>query len=1343
MTAIVIAVGAVTASAAEGFHIYVSPSEHDDRLHAGISDTGVWDSLEEAADYLHSHVFPSLEADGARTYVIDTVYSLEYALNKYPADTGRVRSLLKKGQLAVSGNYIAYSSNHHEQETVVRFVTYAKWYLRNHFGYDAKFIKRPDSPGFTPQTGQIYSKAGVDLFVNNRLTYLTSSHYWDWVGLDGTKTLTLHPHYDYGIHATSIYDPNKKGLDSFPRYTPAASRYGHRLFDRLSAKNWPGNIAWVMAGSDNSMPNIPNVQAFVNGWNAEPGQDKPMKMSNLTDFLSEVRSHVSSGKIRPEKCARWGIGWGIRQDDDTFPPFMHLNDARRRMLDLEKVASLCEILGLSSYPTSEIQEDWGKILFGRDHSNLGYIRVIDSTNRRSLSDVARVAEDRIRRLLHDRLTKLANAVDYARPGTPVLVFNTLNWSRTEPVELQLTLRSRTYKAVDPTGSEVPLQAISSTDLPDGNTLHRFLLMATDVPSLGYKVFYVVPGKSSVHTDVSAVAGRIENRFYRVVVDSAGFRSICDKELGRELVARNRISTYQKTQTGETVNFGEVVSSKFFDGPVHHFRPFNYLKKGSLISRMVVDNFRVVETGPFRATIRINAHLETERIVITTSLYQGSKRIGLKYELVRSGAMLDGNQDGEPDYVTIPLPLNMSDDMKQQFGVVYGSMDNPVLADVAEGTGGGSPIGVQWPTQPAAPGKIISGGFSSHQQAQNVRGHIGYRWNRHTDRKQIHQWTDVREPDDSFGVTIAHPGVIQYERLNFVAPVLCAWEPGLRAWGVNYENGVPFPEPGDRKIFMKSVPGENYTASLFLRSHQGSWDTSQAYKLGSETNYPLLVGYPDTRSGSQLDESASFLGLTPDSAPRQIPGRFTTRHTRTRILCGTPSDRSCLNRVVFVRPSSGKEPMQGDLDMCNVGPVKSKLFVLLLVVSTLMCTADAEAETIRAASCSQQDVQKAVDAASDGDTVVVPAGAATWTTSDRNLPAVLVSRKGSEKEITLHGAGIDQTIITDSTGSQCFQVAIKSSESRIYSAVKQKPLRITGFTFKGNGGNAVILLDAPEKWRIDNCRFEDSGRSLIVGGFGVIDHCVFDKKENGQCIFVSHSGFAGGSYGDGSWSSPLTLGTQNAVYIEDCTFNYYSQSPNAALDACQGARLVFRHNTLINAWLGNHGTESSGRGRSVRSYEIYNNTFKMEIKKWHFTAMFLRGGTGVIFGNIVTGGYTNVILANNYRSTRAYAPWGKCDGSSRWDGNQEPNGYPAIDQIGRSTDSGPGTRQELDPLYEWRNTLNGEDADIAVADNPAVRRHIKAGRDFHNDTEKSGYTAFVYPHPLVQKNGASPRTGPNK
>jgi polygalacturonase len=35
--------------------------------------------------------------------------------------------------------------------------------------------------------------------------------------------------------------------------------------------------------------------------------------------------------------------------------------------------------------------------------------------------------------------------------------------------------------------------------------------------------------------------------------------------------------------------------------------------------------------------------------------------------------------------------------------------------------------------------------------------------------------------------------------------------------------------------------------------------------------------------------------------------------------------------------------------------------------------------IHAASCSQEDVQAAIDAANDGDTVSVPAGTCTWTT----------------------------------------------------------------------------------------------------------------------------------------------------------------------------------------------------------------------------------------------------------------------------------------------------------------------------------------------------------------------------
>lgn len=206
---------------------------------------------------------------------------------------------------------------------------------------------------------------------------------------------------------------------------------------------------------------------------------------------------------------------------------------------------------------------------------------------------------------------------------------------------------------------------------------------------------------------------------------------------------------------------------------------------------------------------------------------------------------------------------MSNEIKQQFGVVYGSIDNPVLADIPEGLEA-STTGIQWPTQPAASGRIIEDGFSKHQKAMKVRSHIAYRFNRQTDKKRVLEWTDVQESDSSWGITIAHSGVLQYERLNFVAPVLASWEPGLRNWGKRYEKGVSLYDPDSPKIYTKSIPGKNYSVDLLLRSHKGSWNDTQAYKLGSEKNYPLMVGYPRITGSGYLPEEKSLIRLDQES-----------------------------------------------------------------------------------------------------------------------------------------------------------------------------------------------------------------------------------------------------------------------------------------------------------------------------------------------------------------------------------------------------------------------------------------------------------------------------------------------
>ncbi len=237
---------------------------------------------------------------------------------------------------------------------------------------------------------------------------------------------------------------------------------------------------------------------------------------------------------------------------------------------------------------------------------------------------------------------------------------------------------------------------------------------------------------------------------------------------------------------------------------------------------------------------------------------------------------------------------------------------------------------------------------------------------------------------------------------------------------------------------------------------------------------------------------------------------------------------------------------------------------------------------------------------DGDLVFVPAGNCSWTTSQARTPSVEIN----DKRITLQGAGIDQTTITDETGSDAFEQALA-----IY-VTPGKFVRVTGFTFQGghpDEWHGFLNIWGPptccSDFRLDHFRMADTiNHAIEVGNaIGVIDHCQFDGDVGG--ILVK------GEYpGDAARQSILDLGSKNAVYIEDCNFDFQTTF-RAAVDAQSGGRFVFRHNTLNDTYAVNHGTETGYPERGAYSFEIYENNFA-STADW-FTAMFLRGGTGVV------------------------------------------------------------------------------------------------------------------------------------
>jgi alpha-mannosidase len=609
----------------------------------------VRNTFRSALDMMHEYPTFHYSASSARAY--------EWMEEKYPQLFQEIQQRVKEGRWeVVGGMWVEPDLNMPGGESLTRQILIGKRYFKKKFGVDVKIGWNPDSFGYSWQLPQIYKKSGIDYFVTQKLlwahefTTFPYKLFW-WEAPDGSKLLTYFPH-DYGSlmepipmaedvaeWTPSIYHDEKKDLQMMYLYGVGDHGGGptRTMLDQATRLMQPGVV-------------FPKVEFSTAGSffsELEKQQPPPPIPSWKHELYFQYHRGVFTTQAETKKL--------IRHTEET-------------LLDAEKYASLAHLYG-RAYPQEEFTSAWKGLLFDQFHDIMpgSGIAVNYLDAKRDLEVVERTGNQ----ILSGSLEEIAARIDTEGSGTPVVVYNSLSWPRTEVIEaeVQTPIAVHNVEVVDSVGSIVPSQLLANDP---GTHRVRFLLQAR-VPAFGFATFFVRPARKAqpLRSVVSATSEGLESAFFRVQIDphSGCISSLYDKRSKFEALAPARSDSGGPT----TTVCGNLLQA-FVDQPKEYDAwniDADFEKHYWNVDK--ADEVKVMETGPLRAVVRVKQHFQNSSFVQDITLYSGVPRVDVK---------MQAEWNEKHILLKVAFPVNAQSE-RATYEIPFGSIERPTTRTTLE------------------------------------------------------------------------------------------------------------------------------------------------------------------------------------------------------------------------------------------------------------------------------------------------------------------------------------------------------------------------------------------------------------------------------------------------------------------------------------------------------------------------------------------------------------------------------------------------------------------------------------------------------------------------------------
>jgi alpha-mannosidase len=596
--------------------IHVVPHFHYDPV--WIEDQRTY--TRRAFDLVLEYLRACREDEGYR-FMLSEIDYVKPFLGAYSDEREFVRELVEAGRVQVGGAYGQPNEMSIQGESIIRNIVYGRRYYEAALGGNSQVYMPLDVFGHCVQLPQIAVKAGFQAVVWSKdmagarpLCYALAPN--------GKGLLQKHEHYWYGPGSFEEF------LDTVCDGLEKQAALGVRQDLRLLGGDMAPPPAWLTGRSGELAT-----------------RDPAILISTAQQYLEAVRpeAHFRAAAIPlvGRDFSWYHMGTAVSRAELKIANRL----AENRLLSAEKWATLAALTG-ARYPELALDKAWRQLLFGQHHDAI--TGTSDDTpfldllaGYREALELAAEVEERALSYVTRRIgTRRGRGAP--REGAALAVFNPLGWERTDVCRARIRLEGALasgFEVVDDRGRSVPSQVTDRGAAGEQGWV-EVAFLASDVPSVGYRTYYVRParGMPAAAAVREAAEAAIENESFSVRASAqagGGLTSIYDKRADRELV------------NSEVGPANEVVA--LAERPDREMAPWELFTTGEMV-RAGERSARVsVLEGPVFSQVQVRTELPGKcGVRQEVTLFRGLGRIELR-------TVLEGYR-GEHDLFALVFPL---------------------------------------------------------------------------------------------------------------------------------------------------------------------------------------------------------------------------------------------------------------------------------------------------------------------------------------------------------------------------------------------------------------------------------------------------------------------------------------------------------------------------------------------------------------------------------------------------------------------------------------------------------------------------------------------------------------